>query len=144
MKNLTLLRYDFKMIQREKQLAKRISAYLLREHPEIIFKFDLASDAKLTIGQAKRNKELLGRWSQGHPDLVIYERRKGFGAMFLELKETKNGKVPNTEHTRRQSAFHALLRKKGYWCDFCVGYDDCIAKIEAYLKLKKIKKMKRA
>jgi hypothetical protein len=126
-------------VKPEALLTKRVSVYLLQNYPEVVFKFDLASDQRLTIGQAKRNSQLLGKWSKGHPDLVMYEPRKGYCGLFLELKATKNGKVPNTDHTRTQRVFHQILRNKGYWCDFCVNYDNCIEKIVAYMKLKRMK-----
>jgi len=106
----------------------------------LIYKFDLASDLRLTIQQASRNSKIGGAWSKGHPDLVIYEMRGRYGALFLELKAVtpykKNGELKKNEHLKTQDWFHGELRKRGYKVEFSTGLEESIKKIEDYLKIK--------
>ena len=108
----------------ESLLATRVANYLKTKHPMTVYRFDLAADLKMTIGQAKRNKDLHGKFSAGYPDLVVFGSK---GAFFLELKA---GKVPNNDHTRRQRAFHDVLRLKGYVVDFICSFDEAVDFIE--------------
>lgn len=97
---------------------------MLMQHPDTPYHVDFGADAKLTMGQSKKRKELMGKWSKGFPDVTIFGSK---GAILLELKA---GKVPNTEHTRRQRAFHQILRGKGYIVDFICSYDEAVEFIE--------------
>ena len=102
----------------EALLATRVANHLKTEYPMTVFRFDLAADLKMTIGQASRNKALHGKFNSGFPDLCVYGSK---GAFFLELKA---GKVPNTAHTRNQRAFHEVLRHNGYVVEFICSYDE--------------------
>lgn len=122
----------------EELLQKRIANYIKINYPYIPFRFDLHADMPLTIGLAKKNKELHGDWTKGYPDLFLCDckrNKKGrikYGGLYLELKAGKS--IPNTEHTRRQSIYHALLRERGYKVSFCLNYDECVDLIDSYLK----------
>jgi len=118
----------------EQLLTTRVANYLRGDYPDIIFRVDLAADMPLPPALAKRNKEVHGKWSRGYPDLLICKVRKKYGGLYIELKATP--KVPNTEHTRRQAAYHVLLRKAGYKVTFACGYDEAVAAIDKYLKKK--------
>ena len=122
------------MAKPESVLVERISNHLICKHNNIPFRFDQID--QLGVVNGKRNKMLHGKWNTGYPDLFIATCRKGFGGLYLELKATKDGKVPDTEHTRRQAEYHAVLRYNGYKVSFCVGFDDCCRKIKKYLKIK--------
>ena len=122
-------------VKPEALLAKRVSNYLLYNHPDVPFRFDQIDQVGKRGGS--RNKELHGRWSRGYPDLFIAAPKlskkgkiKACG-LFLELKATS--KVPDTAHTREQRAFHEVLRKLHYMVDFCCGFEDCVKKIQKYL-----------
>jgi len=116
---------------REKLLATRIASYLRINYPDVIFRFDTFADAKVSIGQARRAKEIHGKFNKGYPDLFVAQTSKKYGGLYLELKATKS--VPNTEHTRRQAVIHEVLKKAGYKASFCCGYEECIKKIKKYL-----------
>jgi hypothetical protein len=124
----------------EQNLVKEISHYLQVQYPRVIFKFDLASDQKLTIQQASRNAALHGRWSKGSPDLCIYEKRHGYGALFIELKAhgkspyKKDGTLRKDKHLERQDEFHKLLRDRGYYASFATGFGECKQLIDDYLR----------
>ncbi len=118
----------------EELLTKRVSNFIIENYNNIPFRFDNGADVKLPIQVAKALHALHGKWSKGYPDLFIATCRKGFGGLFLELKATKT--VINSEHTRTQAQYHAVLRHNGYRVDFCCGFDECTKKIKKYLKSK--------
>jgi len=126
-----------KRVKPEQVLAKRVAGYLKRTYPNIPFRFDTGADMRTDMNSAKRNKELHGKWSKGYPDLFICHckrNKKGrikYGGLYLELKATKS--VPNSEHTRRQAVFHALLREQGYKVHFACGYEESVDLIDKYL-----------
>ena len=124
----------------EKILTDDLVKYFKQVKRNVIYKFDLASDLRLTIQQASRNSKIGGAWSKGHPDLVIYEMRGRYGALFLELKAVtpykKNGELKKNEHLKTQDWFHGELRKRGYKVEFSTGLEESIKKIEDYLKIK--------
>jgi len=119
----------------EALLSKRVSHHLLEKYPKVPFRFDNGADVNLPVYVAKRLHELHGKWSRGYPDLFIATCRGGYGGLYLELKAGDT--VPNTEHTRRQADYHAVLRYNGYKVSFCCGFKDCKKKIKAYLKMKR-------
>ena len=131
-----------KSLKPEQLLAKRVAAHIKLKYPKQIFRFDTGADIYTNINSAKFNKELHGKFNKGYPDLLIphLKKYKGNwrGGIYLELKATKQ--VPNSEHTRRQAAIHAVLRSLGFECDFCCGYDECIKKIDDYMLYEKDKK----
>ena len=55
----------------EHNLYEKIARYLQLQYPNVIYRFDLASDLKLTMGQAARHKRL--HPTRGYPDLSISE-----------------------------------------------------------------------
>ncbi len=124
----------------ESLIATRVANYLKTTYSNICFRFDLV-DQLPTIGSRRKNKELHGSmFATGFPDLVVY----GYGKpLFIELKkDTKSGNVPNTAHTRRQTAFHNHLRGFGYECDFAVGYEQAVEQIDKYMKKSEKRRVK--
>ena len=110
----------------ESLLVTRVANYLKCNHPAIPYRFDQIDQVTRQAG--KRNKEIHGRWSRGFPDLTIFARKR---PLMLELKATAT--VPNTEHTRRQAAYHQVLRDLGYKVKFVCGYDEAICAIDKHL-----------
>ena len=106
-------------------------------YPNIPYRFDTGADIRTDMQSAKRNKMLHGKWSKGYPDLFICHckrNKKGkikYGGLYIELKATKT--VPNSEHTRTQAIFHALLREQGYKVSFACGFEESKALIDTYL-----------
>ena len=121
----------------EELVVKQVSNYLLTEHDKVPFRFDVGADVALPIGVARKLHALHGRFSKGYPDLFIATGRGGYGGLYLELKA--GDKVPNTDHTRTQAQYHAVLRFNGFKVDFCCGAKDCKKKIKKYLKKTKNK-----
>ena len=130
------------MTSSEKNLTKAITNYIKFKYTEAIFKVDLASDQKLTKQQAYRNSQLLGKWSRGHPDLVLYEARGGYHGLFIEIKTEKatpfkkNGELKKSEHLGRQEEFMRKLRGRGYYAVFGVGLNECKRVIDEYMAQK--------
>lgn len=65
------------MIQREHQLYEKIARYIQTNYPDVIYRFDIAADLKLTQGQAAKHKRLHPK--RGYPDLFIAESRVDVG-----------------------------------------------------------------
>jgi len=124
----------------EDVLVKRVSSFMLSEHPSTPFRFDFAADMKTSIGVATKNKAIHGKWNAGYPDMFICQATKHYGGLYVELKATKT--VINSEHTRRQRAYHQVLRNQGYMVEFACGFEEAERVISGYLALKrrKIKK----
>ena len=65
----------------------------------------------------------------GTPDLMLFCPRKGFHALFLELK-TPNGKL---DRKGNQARFRDLANAEGYKSVVCYGADEAIKVIDEYL-----------
>ena len=128
----------------ERTIHQQVCDFIRYQYPKIIFNTDLSGATKLTINQARRMKRL--RSSKGFPDLVIYEKRGNYGALFIELKRDgvnllKKRIVDSygepafaSDHLRDQNEMMKRLREKGYKCEFAVGFDSAIKIINDYLK----------
>ncbi len=125
----------------EKDLSLTIAEYLQTKYPTIIYRFDLAADMKMTMGQAVRNKKLHPR--RGHCDLFISAMRYGYGGLYIEIKD--EGKSPylkdgvtlrKNEHIQEQAAYINDLIKAGYAARFCTGYKETVHYIDKYLQEK--------
>ena len=55
----------------EHSLYEQIACHLQTQYPDVIYRFDLAADLKLTMGQAAKHKRL--HPTRGYPDLFIAE-----------------------------------------------------------------------
>jgi hypothetical protein len=53
----------------EHNLYEQIARYLQQQYPDVIYRFDIAADLKLTPGQAAKHKRLHPK--RGYPDLFI-------------------------------------------------------------------------
>lgn len=106
-------------------------------HKDVIYRFDLSADLKLTKGQASKHKRL--HPNRGYPDLFIAEPNGKYSGLYLEIKREgtsvfkKDGTLRKDEHLREQFDTLKKLILKGYKANFAVGYDDTIKQIEDYL-----------
>ena len=64
----------------------------------------------------------------GFPDLFIYEARKGFNGLAIELKVKGNYASPS------QKAWIVNLNNRGYLAKVCTGFDDAKETIDNYFK----------
>lgn len=126
----------------EHEMYMQIADYMRYQYPKVIYRFDLAADLKLSIGQAKKHKRLQGR--RGYPDLFIaFVRCLGdryYHGLFLEIKRPdvkiykKNGELVANAHIREQAVVLDELRKCGYKAEFACGFDEAKKIIDGYLK----------
>ena len=121
----------------EHEMYMQIADYMRYRYPEVIYRFDLAADLKLSIGQAKKHKRLQGR--RGYPDLFIAEPRGKYHGLFLEVKRPgvklykKNGELVANAHIREQFDMLEQLRQRGYVAEFACGFDEAKKIIDEYL-----------
>lgn len=147
----------------EHQLYEMIARYLQMQYPDVLYRFDLAADLKLTVGQAAKHKRLHPK--RGWPDMFIAKSKvitlvkrsdeEGgstiqirFG-LFLELKKDGETLCPGprakkrfksiddkeykTEHLMEQADMLHALRKAGYKAEFACGFDEAKRIIDEYL-----------
>lgn len=94
-------------------------------YPECLFTI-APSGMKLPISVAVRLK-LMG-YRKGTPDILIFEARKGFHGLFIEMKKLKGGKKEDS-----QKEFRQLAIDRGYKSVFVEGSQLAIDIIEDYL-----------
>lgn len=131
----------------ESELQTRVADYLRLQYPDVIFHSDFGSGAKLTPGQAVRQKRLNGG-RRAWPDIFIAEPRfvmtiskpECYG-LFLEFKRAgvrlkkKNGEWAS-QHIAEQAEMLGKLRQRGYAAEFAVGWDEAKRIIDTYLARK--------
>jgi len=121
----------------ESQLHEAVCNYIRLQYPHALFNSDM-SGIKLTMGQAIKAKKL--RSAKGFPDLVIYESRGGYSALFIELKKEgerlykKDGVTPRTPHLLEQWNMLQELEERWFSAHFAVGFEDAKIIIDHYFK----------
>ena len=147
----------------EHDIYAQIADYMRYQYPDVIYRFDLAADLKLSIGQARKHKRL--QHYRGYPDMFIAEPRvrhttdytfgiklgEGeadgtiyyammFAGLYLEIKKpgtrifTKKGLLVADEHIREQYDMLESLRQRGYKAEFAIGFDEAKRIIDEYLR----------
>jgi hypothetical protein len=122
---------------KEKEVRDFVAEYLQMQYPDAIYRFDLAADQKLSVGQAVRNKKLHPH--TGYPDLFIAEPRNDYHGLFIEMKRKgagtylKDGSLSSRQHIQEQKEFLDNLEDRGYKAVFAVGIDRCQEIIDEYL-----------
>jgi len=125
--------------QPEYELQVAVSRYLSYQYPDVFFMSDTVASIKLTQAQASRNKKIQKNGFKT-PDLLIFEPRKGYSGLFIELKiETpykKNGeiKASKDDHLKNQLESIVRLKEKGYFACFSWGFDMTKDIIDNYFK----------
>ena len=113
-----------------------ICQYIKLQYPNILFSSE-SSGLRVTISQAKRLKAM--RSCSGLPDIMIFEPRKSYYGLFLEVKKEgttifkKNGDIRSDKHLKEQEEIIFQLQQKGYFAQFVVGFDEAKAIIDYYL-----------
>lgn len=132
----------------EHELYEQIARYMAFAHQGVLYRFDLAADLKLTVGQAARHKRL--HPFRGWPDLFIahYGHKPGkdswdadgyFYGLFIELKregtrlKKRDGSWASA-HIAEQASVLEQLRQQGYEATFACGIDEAIKTISSYLE----------
>jgi hypothetical protein len=126
-----------KFTPKENRLQDQICRYLKMQYPNCLFRVDFGAGAVLTGIQAAQQTRQ--QKSRGWPDLFIYEPRKGFAGLFIELKREGetiyNSKgLFRSEHLHEQNEVHVMLRERGFTGGFAKGFDQARELIDGYLK----------
>lgn len=129
----------------EKKLSYLIAEFMEIQYPNVIFRFDVASDLRMSIGQAMVIKNKL-RHKRGFPDLHIAKASKGYHGLYIELKRDGDeifkqdgaykkqwDKKTQSDHIQEQHEMHERLRAEGYYVVWGLGFEDTISKIKEYL-----------
>lgn len=127
--------------QNEHLIYEQIAWYMRSNYSNVIYRFDLAADLKLTVGQAVRNKRV--HPYRGYPDLFIAESSRIDGrvyhGLYLEIKKEgtrlkkKDGEWAS-EHIAEQAEMLERLADKGYGARFAIGFIEAQKIIDEYLK----------
>ncbi len=121
----------------EQRIQIQVSNYLKLQYPNVYFNSE-SSGIRVTIGTALKMKKQRSKHKQ--LDFVILEPRKGYNALIIELKNSKddlynkNGTRKKSEHLDEQQESIDLLNSKGYLACFGCGFDECKEIIDNYLK----------
>lgn len=130
----------------EESIALKVAKYMQIQYPNIIYRFDVGADVKLTMGQAVKFKSLQGE-NRGYPDLFIAKPSNGFHGLYIELKKDKSevflkdgktlkrriNKKTGKCHNKEQYEMLEKLNKEGYLAVYGFGFEDTIDKIRNYL-----------
>jgi len=89
--------------------------------------YELAGDvSRRSAAAAKLRAEGL---RPGFPDLCLPVARRGYWALYIEMKSTRKGADTSDEQDR----WHDKLIIAGNWAVICYGYKEAIKAIEWYL-----------
>jgi hypothetical protein len=124
------------MASEEETLHIAICNYIKIQHPRVLFTSE-SSGIRVSIYQAKKLKSM--RSCAGLPDIMIFEPRKNYYGMFLEVKREgtiiykKDGDMRADEHLKEQEEILHRLKQRGYFAEFVVGFEQAKAIIDYYL-----------
>lgn len=107
--------------------------YLHTAYPEVLF-FSVPNGSMLgggRIGAVRMNTLKAEGLLPGVSDLVIFEPRNGYSAMFLEMKRDKGGKV-----SENQEWFLAQVEARKGFGAVANGFDEAREIIDTYLGAK--------
>ena len=125
---------------KEQEIHIAICQYIRNKYPDVLFSSE-SGGIRVSMGLAKKLK--LMRSCDKLPDLMIFEPRKQYKGLFLEIKKDdvtiykKGGGFTSNEHIIGQRNILHKLNEKGYLALFVVGYDHAIQVLEYYFSDKK-------
>lgn len=118
------------MTEHQEQAA--LVSYIQTRYPDVLF-WSTPNGAELagrTTGQrvARMNKLKAEGLLPGVSDLILFEPRGGYSALFLEMKRD-----PTCKPTENQVWFlHQVEQRGGYGC-VAHGYDEAVLLVDEYL-----------
>lgn len=95
-------------------------------HPTALYTASCAG-MRTSIGVARKMKASGAK--AGVPDLMIFEQRRGYAGLFIEMKREHGGTV-----SPEQKEWLEYLNERWYMAVVCRGYNDAIKVIGDYLK----------
>ena len=120
----------------EAEVQAQVCRYLKLQYPNVIFASDL-SGVRLPYGLANKVAPL--KSGRAMPDMTIYRKRFGYGALAIELKRPgarvfyAKTHEPANDHIAEQVAVLQLLREEGYCAEMVSGFDNAKSLIDWYL-----------
>jgi hypothetical protein len=99
---------------------------MLHRYPTLGWMFAIPNGGKRSIKTAQRLKQTGVK--TGVLDVFLPCPVRGYHGLFIEMKRRKGGKI-----TPNQRAFADDMKRQGYLCKFCMGWDEARTEIEAYL-----------
>lgn len=109
----------------EHTLQKSLVQYMLISYPNILFCAS-AGGMRTSMTQAVKMKQ--SGYVKGFPDMFIYEPKKKFCGLAIELKVKGNYPSPH------QKKWISDLNSKGYKAVVCTGLDEAIAELNNYMR----------
>ena len=100
-------------------------------YPELWLLNGSLNGVRLNIGQAVKAKRCGEK--RGYPDISLPVARKGYHALFIELKKKKGGVV-----SPKQKEWILRLSQAGYRAVVCRGFGAAKAEILNYLQLEEV------
>jgi hypothetical protein len=133
-------RYIPKVSWSEQHIQTQVCNWLRLNYPNAIWRSDFSSGQNKSPYLAQLHKSLQS--SRSFPDLFIYEPRRGYHGLAIELKAEgttiilsrgeNRGKLTSNEHIREQFFMLKALKEKGYYANFGIGYDSTIKLLQWY------------
>lgn len=128
----------------ESQTQEQIARYIATAYPLAVFHSDFGSGARLTPGQAAKQKRQNGG-RRAWPDIFIAEPVEDteghhWHGLFIELKKEgvrvfkKDGTIVANQHFREQDEVLKALQLRGFATAFGIGFDQTRELIDQYMK----------
>jgi hypothetical protein len=123
-------------MQSEQDIHIAICQYIKLQYPNVIFTSE-SSGLRVSMYQAKLLKKM--RSGAGLPDIMIFEPRKSYYGLFLEVKRDnfavykKDGGIVSNAHIQEQEEVIHRLSQRGYLATFVRGFEDAKAILDYYL-----------
>lgn len=108
----------------EETIQKAVVRWLEYQYPNVLFCAS-AGGVRTSMKQAVKMKHT--GYKKGFPDLFVYESRKGYHGLAIELK-TKKG-VASVE----QKEWMKRLTANGYYAKVCKGLNEAMSLLKWYL-----------
>jgi hypothetical protein len=127
---------------REVEIQKELCRYISLKYPKVIFNCDCSG---LNLSKTQAGQASVMRSDLGFPDFVMYEPRKNYFGLFIEIKregetlykkhksQDHAGILWKDDHVFKQYEMIVNLQKKGYFASFGIGLDDCMKIVDTYL-----------
>lgn len=124
------------MIASEKTIQGQLCQYLQIQYPGIKYRTDKNG---VKVGWKQIRTQSLEKGESGFPDIIIREKRKGFGALVIELKKDdaspfkKDGTLKKDDHLAQQQEWLDWFTELGCKAQFSVGFEATKELIDWYL-----------
>ena len=104
--------------------------YAVGKHPELALMYHVPNGGHRNAAEAHYLR--LQGVRAGVPDICLPVPRGGYGALYIELKRLKGGRV-----SEEQRAWIDALNRAGNYAVVCKGFDEAKTQIENYLNLQR-------